>query len=85
MQFGRLDKKFIRFFTDEQPRLFYKKQNDSKEIDAVFSLLVDCSASMQDKMEETKRGIILFHEALKSVKVPHEVTGFWEDAKLRCK
>lgn len=35
---------------------------------------------MQDKMEETKRGIILFHEALKSVKVPHEITGFWEDA-----
>ena len=82
MQFGRLDKKFIRFFTDEQPRLFYKKQNDSKDIDAAFSLLIDCSASMQDKMEETKRGIILFHEALKAVKVPHEVTGFWEDASF---
>lgn len=35
---------------------------------------------MQDKMEETKLGITLFHEALKSVKVPHEITGFWEDA-----
>ncbi len=80
LQFGRLDRKLIRIFTDENPRIFYKKNEDSNEIDAVFSLLVDCSASMVDKMEETKRGIVLFHEALKSVKVPHEITGFWEDA-----
>ncbi|MCR2820133.1 vWA domain-containing protein [Lederbergia panacisoli] len=80
LQFGKLNRKLIRFFTDEQPRLFHKKNDESKEIDAVFSLLVDCSASMEDKMKETKKGIILFHEALKSVKVPHEVTGFWEDA-----
>ncbi|MFK2825263.1 VWA domain-containing protein [Bacillus sp. B190/17] len=76
---GRLNKKLLRFFIEEQPRLFYKKQEPSPEIDAVFTLLVDCSASMEDKMEQTKRGIILFHEALKSVKVPHEVIGFWED------
>ncbi|MBS4217412.1 hypothetical protein KHA96_03680 [Bacillus sp. FJAT-49711] len=80
LQFGKLNRKLIRFFTEEQPRLFYKKNEESKEIDAVFSLLVDCSASMEDKMKETKKGIILFHEALKSVRVPHEVTGFWEDA-----
>ncbi|MBS4199398.1 hypothetical protein KHA93_07000 [Bacillus sp. FJAT-49732] len=80
LQFGKLNKKLIRFFTEEQPRLFYKKTDESKDIDAVFSLLVDCSASMEDKMTETKKGIILFHEALKSVRVPHEVTGFWEDA-----
>ncbi|MEI5908883.1 VWA domain-containing protein [Bacillus spongiae] len=76
---GRLSKQLLPYFTDENPRLFYKKNNPSTEIDAVFSLLVDCSASMYDKMEETKRGITLFHEALKSVKVPHEIVGFWED------
>jgi nitric oxide reductase activation protein len=79
LHFGRLNKKFLRFLTDENPRLFYKKQNPSAEIDAVFSLLVDCSASMYDKMEQTKLGITLFHESLKSVRVPHEVVGFWED------
>ncbi|WP_100331202.1 vWA domain-containing protein [Bacillus xiapuensis] len=79
LYWGRLNKKLLRFFVDDQPRLFYKKQQPSKEMDAVFSLLVDCSASMKDKMEETKLGIVLFHEALKSLKVPHEVTGFWED------
>ncbi len=34
---------------------------------------------MFDKMDETKRGIVLFHEALKSVSVPHQIVGFWED------
>ncbi|MGM0845284.1 MAG: vWA domain-containing protein [Bacillota bacterium] len=79
LHFGRLNKKLLRFLTDDNPRLFHKKQNPSTEIDAVFSLLVDCSASMYDKMEQTKLGITLFHESLKSVRVPHEVIGFWED------
>ncbi|MFT4414048.1 vWA domain-containing protein [Fredinandcohnia humi] len=79
LHFGRLNKKLIRIFTDENPRLFYKKDEQSPQIDAVFSLLVDCSASMYDKMEQTKLGIALFHEALKSVQVPHDITGFWED------
>ncbi|WP_421378728.1 vWA domain-containing protein [Bacillus salacetis] len=79
LHFGRLNKKLLRFLTDDNPRLFYKKQNPSTEIDAVFSLLVDCSASMYDKMDQTKLGITLFHESLKSVRVPHEVVGFWED------
>jgi nitric oxide reductase activation protein len=79
LHMGRLNKKLVRFFTDKNPRLFYKKHEPSNEIDAVFTLLVDCSASMYDKMEETKRGIVLFHEALQSLKVPHEIVGFWED------
>ncbi|MGE8206419.1 vWA domain-containing protein [Heyndrickxia sp. NPDC080065] len=79
LQFGRLSKKLLPFYTDKNPRLFYKKQEPANEIDAVFSLLVDCSASMYDKMEQTKLGIALFHEALKSVRVSHEVVGFWED------
>jgi len=43
-------------------------------------MLVDCSASMVDKMEETKKGIILFHEVLKKLAIPHSIIGFWEDA-----
>ncbi|MGG3575108.1 VWA domain-containing protein [Bacillus gobiensis] len=76
---GRLNKKLLRYFTEENPRLFYKKQELSKEIDAAFLLLVDCSASMFDKMDETKKGIALFHESLKSVQVKHQVIGFWEE------
>ncbi|WP_078380361.1 vWA domain-containing protein [Sutcliffiella halmapala] len=79
LAFGRLSKKLLPWFIENNPKMFYKKDNPSIEIDAVFSLLVDCSASMFDKMEQTKYGITLFHEALKSVFVPHEVVGFWED------
>ncbi|WP_243290740.1 VWA domain-containing protein [Bacillus sp. FJAT-47783] len=77
--YGRLSKKLLKIWTEENPRIFYKKIHPSSQIDAVFTLLVDCSASMYDKMDETKRGIILFHESLKSVLVPHKIVGFWED------
>ncbi|WP_458414505.1 vWA domain-containing protein [Schinkia sp. CFF1] len=80
LNIGRLNKKLIRYFTDENPRLFYKKNQPSPEIDAVFSLLVDCSASMYDKMDQTRLGITLFHEALSGVKVPHTIVGFWEES-----
>ncbi|MFD2762135.1 vWA domain-containing protein [Lentibacillus juripiscarius] len=77
---GRLSKKLLSAVTDEYPRLFYKKNEESKEIDAAFTLLVDCSASMMNKMEETKKGVILFHEVLKDLKIPHTIIGFWEEA-----
>jgi nitric oxide reductase activation protein len=80
LPFGRLNKKLIRLITDENPRLFYKKGNPSPEINAAFTLLVDCSASMSDKMDQTKLGIILFHEALKALLIEHEIIGFYEDA-----
>ncbi|WP_018393387.1 VWA domain-containing protein [Bacillus sp. 37MA] len=76
---GRLDRHLIRFYTDNNPRLFYKKQEPSREIDAAFFLLIDSSASMYDKMDEVKKSTVLFHETLKSLRVPHEITGFWED------
>ncbi|WP_299093497.1 VWA domain-containing protein [uncultured Metabacillus sp.] len=79
LHIGRLNKKLLRILTDDNPKLFYKKQEKSPQIDAVFTLLVDCSASMFDKMEQTKLGITLFHETLKSVRVPHQIVGFWED------
>jgi nitric oxide reductase activation protein len=78
--FGRLSKKLLPIVLEENPRVFYKKNEDSKEFDAVFTLLVDCSASMHNKMEETKRGIVLFHEVLKHLRIPHSIVGFWEDA-----
>ncbi|TFB24332.1 VWA domain-containing protein [Filobacillus milosensis] len=77
---GRLSKRqLLPIILDEQARVFYKKDHESKEIDAVFTLLIDCSASMVNKMEETKRAAVLFHEVLKELKIPHSVIGFWED------
>ncbi|MDG4657404.1 VWA domain-containing protein [Ectobacillus antri] len=78
--YGRLGKKLLRIYTEKQPRLFYKKGQESKELDVTFHLLIDCSGSMFNKMEETKKSVVLFHEALKSLKIPHAISGFWEDA-----
>lgn len=78
--YGRLRKKFLRIYTEKQPRMFYKKGQESQELDVAFQLLVDCSGSMYNKMEETKKSVVLFHEALKSLKIPHAISGFWEDA-----
>jgi nitric oxide reductase activation protein len=80
LHFGRLGKKLTRLATDKNPRLFRKKQESQHELDTTFTLLVDCSASMFNKMEETQKGIVLFHETLKALRIPHSVVGFWEDA-----
>lgn len=77
--FGRLSKNLLPLVVDNNPRVFYKKAFESKEVDAAFTLLVDCSASMDSKMEETKRGIVLFHEVLEQLRIPHSIVGFWED------
>src|SRR5699024_11861353 len=73
---GTLSKNLLPLVFEDNPRIFYKKDHQSKEIDAVFTLLVDCSASMHNKMEETKRGITLFHEVLKQLHIPHSIIGF---------
>lgn len=79
--YGRMSKKWIPLITEPIPRIFYKKQQPSSELDAVFTLLIDCSASMIDKMENTKKAVVLFHEVLKQLRISHSVVGFWEDAE----
>lgn len=77
---GRLSSKLTTMLTDERPRPFYRKQAPSQELDAVFGLLVDGSASMIDKIEETKEAVILFHDVLRKLHVSHEITTYYEDA-----
>ncbi|MBF2260428.1 vWA domain-containing protein [Staphylococcus capitis] len=77
---GRLQKDLINWYIDDQYKLFYKKQDLSKTFDATFTLLVDASASMHDKMDETIKGVVLFHETLKSLNIKHEILAFNEDA-----
>lgn len=80
LHYGRLNRKLLKAITEQNPRLFYKKTEPSKRLDVTFTLLVDCSASMFNKMAETKAGIVLFHETLYSLQIPHRIVGFWEDA-----
>ncbi|MBB6452320.1 nitric oxide reductase activation protein [Salirhabdus euzebyi] len=78
LHYGKLDRKLVRFFTSDNPKMFIKKEED-QQFDCVFSLLMDCSSSMMDKMDKTKEAVVLFHETLKEMNIRHAVTGFWED------
>jgi len=80
LSYGRLSNKLLHLVTEDDPKIFYKKDENDREFDAVFTLMIDCSASMHNKMEETKHGIALFHEVLKQLKIPHNIVGFWEAA-----
>ena len=46
---------------------FIRKNAPSVNLDAVFGLLVDGSASMLDKLDETKQAVLLFHDVLRQL------------------
>ncbi|MFC4411276.1 vWA domain-containing protein [Chungangia koreensis] len=80
LSIGRLSSNILPLVTEERPRPFYRKQAPSKNLDAVFGLLVDGSASMTDKLEETKMAVLLFHDILRRLEIRHEIVLFYEDA-----
>ncbi|MFD2673065.1 vWA domain-containing protein [Marinicrinis sediminis] len=76
---GRHIHSLVDAVTEPLPRLFQHRQAPSRSLHAAFSILIDCSASMANKMERTKKGAVLIHEGLKRLAVPHEMIGFWEE------
>ncbi len=77
---GRLSTKLTTMVVDERPKPFYRKNAPSVNLDAVFGLLVDGSASMLDKLDETKQAVLLFHDVLRQLGVSHEISSYYEDA-----
>ena len=77
---GRLSSNLTALWTEERPKPFYKKNAPSTHLNAVFGLLVDGSASMQDKLDETKKAVLLFHDVLRQLKITHEIVLHYEDA-----
>ncbi|HJF32601.1 MAG TPA: hypothetical protein K8V56_12610 [Sporosarcina psychrophila] len=77
---GRLSSKLTTMVIDERPKPFYTKNAPSVNLDAVFGLLVDGSASMIDKLDETKQAVLLFHDVLRQLGVSHEISSYYEDA-----
>jgi len=77
---GRLAPNLTTLVTEQRPKLFYKKNNPSPPLDAVFGLLVDSSASMIDKIDETKKAVLLFHDVLRGLGIRHDIVSYFEDA-----
>lgn len=61
-------------------KLFVKEQSESREIDAVFTLVIDQSFSMEPHLEESIAGVIVFDHILKSLNIKHRVISHHEDA-----
>ena len=76
---GRLSSKLTTLVLDERPKPFYRKNAPSTNLDAVFGLLVDGSASMIDKLDETKQAVLLFHDVLRKLGISHEISSYYED------
>lgn len=77
---GRLSSKLTTLVLDERPKPFYRKNAPSVQLDAVFGLLVDGSASMIDKLDETKKAVLLFHDVLRELRIRHEISSYYEDS-----
>ncbi|MGM9922210.1 MAG: vWA domain-containing protein [Bhargavaea sp.] len=82
---GRLSKNPVSVLLNERPRPFYRKQSPSKRLDAVFGLLVDGSGSMADKLDETKKAVLLFHDILRSLDTSHGIAVYQEDSATATK
>lgn len=82
---GRLSSKLTTLLIDERPKPFYRKNAPSIQLDAVFGLLVDGSASMEDKLDETKKAVLLFHDVLTELAIHHEISSYFEDANQASK
>lgn len=80
LSMGRLTSKLTTLVTEDRPKPFYKKQKPAIPLDAVFGLLVDSSASMMDKMDETKNAVLLFHDVLRNLGIQHDIVSYNEDA-----
>ncbi|MCW1929169.1 vWA domain-containing protein [Bhargavaea beijingensis] len=82
---GRLSKNPVSVLLTERPRPFYRKQSPSKRLDAAFGLLVDGSGSMADKLDETKKAVLLFHDILRSMDTAHGIAVYQEDSAAATK
>src|SRR5699024_9631598 len=61
-------------------KLFTKKNVESKEIDAVFNIVLDQSFSMADHLDECVDGVIIINNILKTLGIPHRITSHHEDS-----
>lgn len=77
---GRLLKNPTSQLINDSHKLFYKQDSESKEFDAVFTLILDQSFSMIEHLDSAIEGIIIFNNILKSLKIEHRIISHHEDS-----
>lgn len=76
---GKLMKNPTMHVVEGRHKLFVKGQSESKEIDAVFTLIIDRSFSMEPHLEDAVAGVIVFNHILKSLNIKHRIISHHED------
>ena len=76
---GKLMKNPIGPIIDDSPKLFVKKNIESKELDAAFTVIIDQSFSMTENLEGCRNGVIILNNILKSLNIPHRIVSHHED------
>lgn len=76
---GKLMKNPVIPMIEGSHKLFIKEDSESVDIDAVFTLVIDQSFSMESHLEETISAVIVFNHILKSLKIKHRIISHHED------
>lgn len=76
---GKLMKNPTMPIVEGSHKLFVKERSESREIDAVFTLIIDRSFSMEPHLENAIAGVIVFNNILKSLNIKHRIISHHED------
>ncbi|MFC3418248.1 hypothetical protein ACFOLA_01840 [Salinicoccus hispanicus] len=76
---GKLMKNPVGPLIDNSHKLFVKKNTESKEIDAVFTIIIDQSFSMTEHLAGCRNGAIILNNILRTLHVPHRIISYHED------
>ena len=76
---GKLMKNPVIPIIEGSHKLFIKEDSESADIDAVFTLIIDQSFSMESHLEETISAVIVFNHILKSLNIKHRIISHHED------
>lgn len=76
---GKLMKNPVMPIIEGSHKLFIKEDSESADIDAIFTLIIDQSFSMESHLEETISAVIVFNHILKSLNIKHRIISHHED------
>lgn len=76
---GKLMRNPVMPIVEDSHKLFIKEDSESADIDAVFTLIIDQSFSMEPHLEKTVSAVIVFNHILKSLNIKHRIISHHED------
>ncbi|MFC3388369.1 hypothetical protein ACFOU0_07285 [Salinicoccus sesuvii] len=76
---GKLMKNPVGPLMENSHKLFVKKNIESKDLDAVFTIIIDQSFSMTEHLIGCRNAAIILNNILRTLHVPHRIISYHED------